>query len=317
MRGEHAAGHHDADRAVGSSPHARGALASDEGAPAVAGIIPACAGSTMSRSGTRCWWRDHPRMRGEHNYNLFLDELDEGSSPHARGARRRRGVCDDARGIIPACAGSTCGSRSWSCPCRDHPRMRGEHMIGNARQAGSEGSSPHARGARSNRAVRRAARRIIPACAGSTWNRGSNGSASRDHPRMRGEHTRASVAFPVLTGSSPHARGAPVNVENDSARSVDHPRMRGEHRLRDLTGLSVRGSSPHARGARRGGEVPRARIGIIPACAGSTWSSIRSRATIRDHPRMRGEHRCSGPWWSWLQGSSPHARGAHRRDRRG
>ena len=47
-------------------------------------------------------------MRGEH-YRLVLPfHNNGGSSPHARGAPAVKLQMDLARGIIPACAGSTC-----------------------------------------------------------------------------------------------------------------------------------------------------------------------------------------------------------------
>ncbi len=139
-----------AEQALGSSPHARGA-------PPMCGV----AGR---------FFRDHPRMRGEH-----------------------RQACAEAgrvRGIIPACAGSTQGA----------PTAPGSHT----------GSSPHARGARHSRTSCR--------------------SRPRDHPRMRGEHAcvakRHDAPCGIIpacagstwvyllwgrdgAGSSPHARGAP------------------------------------------------------------------------------------------------------------
>ena len=73
----------------------------------VRGIIPACAGSTIAggRSAPLRW--DHPRMRGEHSEVAARLQRLSGSSPHARGARRHRGLHELRRGIIPACAGST------------------------------------------------------------------------------------------------------------------------------------------------------------------------------------------------------------------
>ncbi len=52
--------------------------------------------------------------------------------------------------------------------------------------------------------------------------------------------------------------------------------------------------------------------GTIPACAGSTNSSSRSAACVRDHPRVRGEHRQAAPYSIELAGPSPRARGARR-----
>ena len=154
------------------------------------GIIPACAGSTGSAywyteggvgssphaRGARSkgclgirWRWDHPRMRGEHHsspstyFSLariipacagstsaarWSTTVGQGSSPHARGARHSRG--------------------NTSAPCRDHPRMRGEHVL-----AIGEGHEEFG---------------IIPACAGST------------------RSCLIRSFFPA--GSSPHAREA-------------------------------------------------------------------------------------------------------------
>ena len=52
---------------------------------------------------------------------------------------------------------------------------------------------------------------------------------------------------------------------------------------------------------------------IIPACAGSTWTLPRVTVAFGDHPRMRGEHAGLSHLANTLAGSSPHARGALRR----
>ena len=66
MRGEHFASRSPACHAVGSSPHARGALVVRNLELALDGIIPACAGSTLHRVDANLSHQDHPRMRGEH-----------------------------------------------------------------------------------------------------------------------------------------------------------------------------------------------------------------------------------------------------------
>ena len=72
---------------MGSSPHVRGARVVLLGEALICGIIPACAGSTISG---------------------FLKGLrQKGSSPHVRGARLLHDVDGGDDGIIPACAGST------------------------------------------------------------------------------------------------------------------------------------------------------------------------------------------------------------------
>ena len=66
--------------------------------------------------------------------------------------------------------------------------------------------------------------------------------------------------------------------------------MRGEHSRVRLPLTTTLGSSPHARGALVAPDVGDDRLGIIPACAGSTCLHNRQATHIGDHPRMRGEH---------------------------
>ena len=107
-------------------------------------------------------------MRGEHLPRFTHLILDEGSSPHARGALGDVVAALHGRGIIPACAGSTRSRRPSRRTIRDHPRMRGEHLLACSMPMLLQGSSPHARGALPRRQHRQAAHGIIPACAGST-----------------------------------------------------------------------------------------------------------------------------------------------------
>ena len=71
-----------------------------------------------------------------------------------------------------------------------------------------------------------------------------------------------------------------------------------------------RGSSPHARGAQPRQKPTVIVVGIIPACAGSTWSMANFAGHCQDHPRMRGEHARDSCVMARPVGSSPHARGA-------
>ena len=188
MRGEHRVKKQGGKPEKGSSPHARGALQRENVVEKQLGIIPACAGSTMTLGTPMVGVGDHPRMRGEHTACTAPSLTRGGSSPHARGALGyvHRQLLD--AGIIPACAGSTHSSVPGSMSCRDHPRMRGEHRVDEGERACSLGSSPHARGARAPPPQTQPVIRIIPACAGSTSGRAVRGCNWRDHPRMRGEH---------------------------------------------------------------------------------------------------------------------------------
>ena len=169
--------------------------------------------------------------------------------------------------------------------------MCGEHEGKYEEDSDMPGSSPHVRGARNRDYCRRLDYGIIPACAGST--RGSTLSAplARDHPRMCGEHAGQKFWFFTKQGSSPHVRGAraladavgscggiipacagsTIRPSTRIFKPWDHPRMCGEHLVLDHPRAGRRGSSPHVRGALRLHEDGSASLGIIPACAGSTW----------------------------------------------
>ena len=107
MRGEHHAWAAAPCLVKGSSPHARGARETRGPLRPVGGIIPACAGSTRHARAGEPGRRDHPRMRGEHPIVSIAPTPSSGSSPHARGALLGVDGLGAARGIIPACAGST------------------------------------------------------------------------------------------------------------------------------------------------------------------------------------------------------------------
>ena len=174
---------------TGSSPHTRGAPLETGERVRPRGIIPAYAGSTSIRAPPIASHRDHPRIRGEHQFDLARDAELVGSSPHTRGAQYfPQGGCQAIR-IIPAYAGSTIRAR-WRTGRRwDHPRIRGEHPGDEVTVRELAGSSPHTRGAPGWFHLHARSRRIIPAYAGSTSGPPPAGSARQDHPRIRGEHT--------------------------------------------------------------------------------------------------------------------------------
>ena len=212
----------------GSSPHVRGALVSSFIKTIQCGIIPACAGSTLGM-GNWCRFRwDHPRMCGEHKSMAFCVGTLRGSSPHVRGALVWSCPYCGHSGIIPACAGSTRYSTTGKQGRRDHPRMCGEHggvnnynnpTLGSSphvrgapcclvRTTPSWGSSPHVRGAPVVHGLLDGLGGIIPACAGSTTPPAQDRHATRDHPRMCGEHIQRVLRRIAEQGSSPHVRGA-------------------------------------------------------------------------------------------------------------
>ena len=188
MCGEHKAGSSDITATLGSSPHVRGAPGLPGQGGLIWGIIPACAGSTITRVTLEDAIQDHPRMCGEHSRSKKNRVGGAGSSPHVRGAPRHFAVQPYVTGIIPACAGSTTACCWPSPPQRDHPRMCGEHFVCLNEALSTVGSSPHVRGARPSPYILGKAKQIIPACAGSTYDIIRLFDIPRDHPRMCGEH---------------------------------------------------------------------------------------------------------------------------------
>ena len=168
IRGEHRTVRTELDCTAGSSPHTRGALEIHPIASLGFGIIPAYAGSTHHSPQFDPAHGDHPRIRGEHPSG-------------------DRDIYNRPR-IIPAYAGSTCSRATPSTTPADHPRIRGEHINTDARNAQTEGSSPHTRGARPVHDAGAGRPGIIPAYAGSTSWRLTDAMVEGDHPRIRGEH---------------------------------------------------------------------------------------------------------------------------------
>ena len=273
---------------------------------------------------------DHPRIRGEHMSIGKYSLKSSGSSPHTRGARRIPPRFDGRGGIIPAYAGSTWAGCLVQGVSWDHPRIRGEHGQGREEVLFALGSSPHTRGARAVLVGRGSGAGIIPAYAGSTPPHPTAPSSTPDHPRIRGEHPARSAVVMVVSGSSPHTRGAPCRCSWSllhtgiipayagsttgpaprRPRRGDHPRIRGEHASTSAGLRKFSGSSPHTRGALPAVFSSCACGGIIPAYAGSTRLRAFADTRRRDHPRIRGEH-CPfpGALLPWT-GSSPHTRGA-------
>ena len=76
-------------RGTGSSPLARGLQSCDPVYTPLSGIIPARAGSTPYDDPGNCFWQDHPRSRGVYARLPLVVSGMRGSSPLARGLRRR------------------------------------------------------------------------------------------------------------------------------------------------------------------------------------------------------------------------------------
>ena len=113
------------DAMFGSSPLARGLLLHEAAHRLGHGIIPARAGFTRRRPRFRSRRWDHPRSRGVYPIWFATASRCAGSSPLARGLRKRCPRPPVSRRIIPARAGFTSPTPDHSAPTGDHPRSRG------------------------------------------------------------------------------------------------------------------------------------------------------------------------------------------------
>ena len=212
-------------------------------------FIPASAGNTADDQRRVIAPTVHPRERGEHLNATSSLHQNGGSSPRARGTLAGLSAEAAARRFIPASAGNTVDALVYSCALTVHPRERGEHQGQIDQKVESFGSSPRARGTRTVRTHGRNWRRFIPASAGNTAFSSAVRSLMTVHPRERGEHDAFVQGTEVTGGSSPRARGTPVNARQSfftlrfipaSAGNTNgsagrfiliavHPRERGEH----------------------------------------------------------------------------------------
>ena len=116
--------------AAGSSPLARGLLASRHGGRAGGGIIPARAGFTFCFLPLTRGVADHPRSRGVYDPSSATRPATAGSSPLARGLPAQAQRPARSAGIIPARAGFTKSIRTFFENFWDHPRSRGVYLPG-------------------------------------------------------------------------------------------------------------------------------------------------------------------------------------------
>ena len=224
--------------APGSSPLARGLQAQFLTAGDVLGIIPARAGFTVMAPRTCTPSTDHPRSRGVYQMGTQSFPAIVGSSPLARGLRRRR------------------RAHSWRSP--DHPRSRGVYAVDGYGECAAHGSSPLARGLLQRLGGEGRRPRIIPARAGFTLIKNRVVVQPEDHPRSRGVYVSMVWLSVGRWGSSPLARGLqntnvtgkhPVRIIPARAGFTtyemanygevrDHPRSRGVYHRQHLAGRS-------------------------------------------------------------------------------
>ena len=192
--------------------------------------------------------------------------------------------------IIPARAGFTGTILTCAPSAGDHPRSRGVYPSLMLKVLARKGSSPLARGLQAYFQAARNVGRIIPARAGFTTHHPSRKHTIPDHPRSRGVYESKTIKPRRHAGSSPLARGLPVDDNTlrrafriiparagftkdkalRGAQNRDHPRSRGVYDDVPRGIQSTLGSSPLARGLPSESAPTVSLSRIIPARAGFT-----------------------------------------------
>ena len=157
----------------GSSPRGRGKRDRSHLPHTSAGLIPAWAGKTGLRQRRYLGCRAHPRVGGENMVTAYNTRTRVGSSPRGRG--KPVAVDGELLGqrLIPAWAGKTSPDPPWPSRLGAHPRVGGENLPKDSTVREMRGSSPRGRGKPARFRWARLDRRLIPAWAGKTRERGT------------------------------------------------------------------------------------------------------------------------------------------------
>ena len=150
---------------------------------------------------------------------------------------------------------------------------------------------------------------LIPAHAGKTsLSRSGLVAAWGSSPLTRGKLARNRRLIVQRRLIPAHAgKTAPRCGVLDVGRA--HPRSRGENRISHGSCAAEQGSSPLTRGKPAVGVGVGIVEGLIPAHAGKTGPHTRRLATVRAHPRSRGENPDNAASTPGEVGSSPLTRG--------
>ncbi len=168
VRGDHRLPRRGGCRLRGPPPRARGPPPAADLGRVDDGTTPACAGTTSS--------------------SQSRPSSSRGPPPRARGPRGPSPRGQDLAGTTPACAGTTAADHGRTPDKRDHPRVRGDHLLRQAPLRLRWGPPPRARGPLPPRPRRCRLRGTTPACAGTTLALRPAIRQRGDHPRVRGDH---------------------------------------------------------------------------------------------------------------------------------
>ncbi len=255
----------------------------------------------------------------------------EGLSPRARGKQYALAECERDVRSIPASAGETSTTATWSTSMRVYPRERGGNGVAEIPRIAGRGLSPRARGkpfclSPSVRSVR-----SIPASAGETGSKCRTRALCAVYPRERGGNSSPKSERTTDGGLSPRARGK-LETHRDLSRrrgsipasagetyfSVSsrsflrvYPRERGGNFESIDCGRDARGLSPRARGKPSAGSCVVVSGGSIPASAGETLQQRHAVLADQVYPRERGGNATTTTPRDPEAGLSPRARGKH------
>ena len=172
---------------LGSPPRMRGKGRRWPESVAANGITPAYAGKSSGPMQKFGMSGDHPRVCGEKQRTLAVQDEPQGSPPRVRGKAFGTTLPSCASGITPARAGKRVSARLTRPTRRDHPRACGEKTRRTLPRTPKTGSPPRVRGKALFANLQRPGERITPARAGKRPAGGHHRAASRDHPRACGE----------------------------------------------------------------------------------------------------------------------------------
>jgi len=271
----------------------------------------------------------HPRGRGERNLVGQAHAEKRGSSPRARGTRKRSISVLRSFRFIPAGAGNAAKAATPAPGVPVHPRGRGERLLSLIVNNQRAGSSPRARGTRVRKTTGANTLRFIPAGAGNAFVCPPGRLWITVHPRGRGERQQPLRRGSFSHGSSPRARGTPKTTSHPEysqrfipagagnapvgnrwhRRRAVHPRGRGERCALPHRSPGCSGSSPRARGTHEEDSRTAPSWRFIPAGAGNARTARRRTGKPAVHPRGRGERGRPVLAGHRSDGSSPRARG--------
>ena len=125
------------------------------------------------------------------------------------------------------------------------------------------------------------------------------------------EKLSACVPIMVKPRITPACAGKTSAEDTGKDADGDHPRVCGKNRLSAFNTRLLTGSPPRVREKPGSLQQRIDEIGITPACAGKTGSSVISTGLVGDHPRVCGKNSPKIPPTIDVLGSPPRVREKH------